>query len=257
MISGKGKHIEELNNFKSRRASFLKTDAPNVTSDIQEIFIEEPKLCTHCNKTGNQIFIEIACVTGKNKKFDAVGLYGCHFCKETTISYFNIEDVWFRDKDDNSIHQLKFYTVAEQLPKNNFNVELPEVIQNKYKNFTEVFTQSKTAEENDLHQLAGMGYRKSIEFLVTDFLKDYPTNDKVTAEWLENHQTTLKMKIDKLPNRRLKKTANAIAFIGNEETHYTVRNPDYNIHDMKKFIALLIKEIESELIYDEVENFLG
>ena len=256
-LGGEGKHVGEFNNIESRNVRFFNTDFVNAKIDSKEILIEEPKLCTHCNKTGQQFFIEMGCISGNDSKFDGIALYACPFCKETTVAFLLLIDAWAKHSDTNEIIQLEIFTVIEQLPKNSFDMDIPDTIQRIYKNFTEIFFQAKLAEEHNLHQLAGMGYRKSIEFLVTDFLMDYPSDETVIKEWLNNPRTTLKNKIDKLPTERLRKTANAIAFIGNDETHYTVRNPDYNIHDMKKFIALLIKELEGELIYDNVEDFFG
>lgn len=252
-----GKHKSEFNNIHRYNVNYFDTDIDNPETKVGYIDIEEPRICAHCNNTGTQVKIDIIIVSGKKSKYDAVAVYACQLCKESTINFFNFQLAWYNDSEDYETKQISILTVTDQLPQNTFNLDIPEIIQVKYTSFSEIFNQSKIAEDNGLNHLAGMGYRKSIEFLVTDFLKDYSDDKTVTSDWLDNPGTTLKEKINKLPTDRLKRTANAITYIGNDEAHYTVRNPHYNIHDMKKFIALLIKEIESELIYDEVEDFLG
>ena len=49
----------------------------------------------------------------------------------------------------------------------------------------------------------------------------------------------------------------AISFIGNDETHYVKRHPEYNIQDLKEFIKVLMSDFENELIFEKAEKLLS
>lgn len=249
------KDLSELNNVNHRKYINFFTDEGSKSSD--GYLIEEPRICMHCRNTGKQLFIDLIAITGKKNKFDALGVYGCSFCKESTISFYILEKVSITNTETNSKEYGETLFAVSYLPKDIFHNNISKRLQRNYSDFYEIYSQAEEAEEKNLNHLAGMGYRKAIEFLITDFLKAYPTDETVNKEWLENPQTRLNDKIKKLPNERLRKTANAITYLGNDETHYSIRHPNYNLSDMKRFIALLIKEIESEFIYEDIEDFLG
>lgn len=248
--------VKDLNNIEQDTIRFFDSSPEKMEIDIQSKAFEYPTICSFCNRTGDQECIEIIGISGEHE-FDAVGVFYCKYCKNSTVNFFINEKFYYMDEENAKTHYPYVLTVADQSPRLTYQNEIPEIVQAKYKDFFDIYNQAATAESSNLLHLAGMGYRKSIEFLVTDFLKDYPTDDSVTHEWLENPETRLKQKIEKLPNQRLIRTGTAIAYLGNDETHYTSRHPDFNLQHMKKFIGLLIKELESEFIYDNVESFLG
>ena len=149
-----------------------------------------------------------------------------------------------------------YYEVSQSFPKKYENAEIPELIQNNFSNFIEIYNQAKLAEESDLDQLAGMGYRKAIEFLVTDYLLKYPI-EGVEKDWLTNPKTSLISKINKLKNERIRQLATAITYLGNDETHYTRRHPDFDLDKMKAFIKVLLSDIENELIFEESTELIN
>lgn len=248
--------IEEANNVAIHYASFYKIDDGNPNVSHDSFPVEDPRMCMHCRNTGSQVKVELTVVTGVNKICDAVGVYACSLCKETTVHFFENKKFYFKSDDGRNTYP-KILVSKSTFPRDYYNVDIPTNIQTDFNRFSTIFQEAQTAEESGLSELAGMGYRKSIEFLVTDFLIKYPTTEDLTEEWLTSPRTTLKQKVDKLPNERLIKTGTAISYIGNDETHYSQQNPEYNIHDMKLFIKLLIKEVESEIIYSKVEDFFG
>lgn len=249
------RHLDSLNNLASKKIAIFDPSPDRKHVNYQNEIIEYPSICSFCNKTGEQKLVDISGISGEHN-FDAVGVFYCNLCKNSTINYFKNEKVYYTDEKNSKTEYLSVLVVSDQSPRLILENEIPETIQTNYPTFFDIYNQSIVAEKNDLLHLSGMGYRKSIEFLVTDFLKDYPTDDTVTKEWLENPKITLKMKIQKLPNQRLINTGTAIAYLGNDETHYTSRHPEFDLQHMKKFIGLLIKELESELIYHSVKNFL-
>ena len=100
-----------------------------------------------------------------------------------------------------------------------------------------------------------MGYRKSIEFLTTDYLLKNPI-EGVTEDWITSPKTTLIQKINKLDKPRLVTLGKAIAYLGNDETHYTRIHEDYSMDDLISFIDLFISEIESDLKFTKAEKLI-
>lgn len=84
----------------------------------------------------------------------------------------------------------------------------------------------------------------------------YPPED-VTIEWLQEPKTSLSAKICKLKNKRLQNLSRAISFLGNDETHYIRRHPEYDIETIKAFIKALLSDFENELIIEEAEKLLS
>lgn len=216
-----------------------------------DVTIDEPRLCNHCNNTGEQIFLSGVLTESNVEYYNAIGLFKCFYCEAITTHFLNrITD--FRKGE--------YYFSVDAIPKNtspiNTELSLNETIQLKFKNFVEIYQQAAKAEEANLDKIAGMGYRKALEFLVTDFLIQYPTSE-ITEEWLTDPKTTLGAKIEKFSNERIKKLAKAISFLGNDETHYTRRHPEHDTESIKMFIKALLSDVENEIILIEAEELLN
>ena len=107
--------------------------------------------------------------------------------------------------------------------------------------FVSIYNQSIEAESNSITQgLAGLGFRKSLEFLIKDYLIKYKHQNKNTIINLD-----LGKCVDKLDDD-LKDIAKASVWIGNDEIHYFRKNPEYDTETLKAFINCLVLEIDME-----------
>lgn len=115
----------------------------------------------------------------------------------------------------------------------------PKSVKTLSSSFVDAYSQASTAEKIGLIQIAGMGYRKSLEYLVTDFLL---ANNLVS----ENDAQSLMLSklIKKIPEEDIRDLALASAWIGNDETHYYRQNPEYGIKDIKEWIQAMVSYIE-------------
>lgn len=221
--------------------------------DTEEFKMNIPRICRHCHQTGEQTFIN-ATVIKKNMIDDPdisetnfVVFTGCSYCGNVT-QHFCTEYAEFGEYR---------YTLGKTIPeKPTTEIKIPGNISTISPDFIDIYKQATIAEKQQLTHLAGMGYRKSIEFLITDYLLAY-TPKGVTIEWIKDPNTSLSKKISKLKNERLKQLSRAISFIGNDETHYVKRNPDYDIQDLKEFIKVLMSDFENELIFEKAEKLLN
>lgn len=215
----------------------------------EEFDIEEPRICNHCDHTGEQIFISGVFCEVPIYDSKAICFFSCYFCMKISIHFMS----YIRT------HESEWLSTNDVLPKDNSNSKelffSPEMVE-KFPEFVNIYNQSQRAQDDGLNQIAGMGFRKALEFLVTDFLLSYPP-DGVDEEWLTDPKTSLSNKIEKLENQRIKKISKAISFIGNDETHYTRRHPEHDVESIKTFIKALLSDVENEMTLLEVEKLLN
>lgn len=212
-----------------------------------EFDMEEPRLCMHCNTTGIQVRLGCFATLGEKDIASGIALYSCQLCGSTTIHLLarrgDHMDPSFRSVDT-------IPAILEDHP------DIPSHFKENFPSFYKIYKQSHQAELEDLDQIAGMGYRKALEFLVTDYLLKYPV-ENVKSEWLTNPKTTLGNKISKIPSERIKKLSRAISFLGNDETHYTKQHPEHDINSIKAFIRALVSEIQNEIEFQRAEELLN
>ena len=179
-----------------------KYDFSSNSPENEELEVEIPRICRHCHQTGEQSFLNATVLQRYSEDEDAemldthfVVFTGCSYCGEVT-QHYGIEHY---------IYGNCTYTFGKTIPEaKTDDIQIPENVSSISPDFKEIYNQSLDAEKNELTHLAGMGYRKSIEFLITDFLLAYPP-EEVEKVWLKDPDTRLSEKINCLKNERLKK----------------------------------------------------
>lgn len=129
-----------------------------------------------------------------------------------------------------------------------------EIVNRVSEKFEEIYNQAKSAEESGLDKIAGMGYRKALEFLVKDYIiyKDPSLADEIKKKFLGK---CIKENVD---NPDLKAIAELAAWLGNDETHYERRWMEKDIGDLKQLIDIAIHwlemEVSSKTIIEEMKG---
>ena len=109
--------------------------------------------------------------------------------------------------------------------------------------FVQIYSEAHTAEESNLKEICGMGYRKALEFLIKDYAIKLHPDDEETIK-----STPLAKCIDSyIDNSRIKSLAKASAWLGNDETHYVRKHDDYDLESLKAFLKAAESFIDSEL----------
>ncbi|MBT9885529.1 DUF4145 domain-containing protein [Bacteroides thetaiotaomicron] len=111
-------------------------------------------------------------------------------------------------------------------------------------NFCEIYNQAYIAEQTNLMQICGTGYRKSLEFLIKDYLISTLPEDQHEA--IKNKFLNNCIR-DNISNINIKTVASRAVWLGNDETHYTRKWEDKDINDLKSIIELTLHWIESEI----------
>lgn len=203
----------------------------------EEITINEIGLCPLCNHAIDPQFISGIDVECEDDEYCCILIFRCTNCHDIFVT---------RHDRCNSFSRLE-WVYPNNAPMINFTDELKEISPQ----FIKIYSQAKFAEENSLDELAGIGYRKSLEFLIKDFLIAVQHEDET-----EIKKKMLGNCIELLENPQLKKASTGATWIGNDETHYERRNSDYNINHLKAFIQLTVGLINNEMISKELDRFI-
>jgi len=172
-------------------------------------------------------------------QLNVIVIFQCnsHQCKELFQGYYK--------KSSNSYES----TLKLQLLKTTYGTSkeytFEESILENHPDFTEIYNQSFAAEQLGLKQICGVGYRKSLEFLI----KRYAIKKKPEHETEIEKLFLLEVIKTYITDERIKETAIRAAWLGNDETHYKRRWEDKDLSDLKGILDLTISFIQSEYRY--------
>lgn len=208
------KIIKEMENFLSRKKSYIQ--------------FEEERICPVCKHAIAPTYV----TSTLNTERTATVVNYCCACQSVFITNYEVQ------KSGKSTGQIDYYdgNVLESLP-NRFKQEVfDENIVSLSPQFVKIYNQALAAETQGLDEIAGIGYRKALEFLVKDFaIHEHPNaiDDIKTvrlAKCIENY----------IDDQRIATLAEKSAWIGNDETHYVRKQEHRDVSDMKKFIKAML-----------------
>lgn len=107
--------------------------------------------------------------------------------------------------------------------------------------FIKTYLQSLVAENSGLDELAGMGYRKAIEYLVKDWAIQTKAEDKekIESSWLASV-------INDYYSGDLKEILERASWLGNDQAHYNRIFEEFDIDILKELIALIMVELDRQ-----------
>lgn len=144
--------------------------------------------------------------------------------------------------------RYKKYELLSVLPITPEPLTFPETIASLSPSFETIYNQANAAESYQLHEIAGAGYRKALEFLIKDYcISIHPPElkESILNKFLG---ACIREYID---DRRIKECAQRAAWLGNDETHYIRKWKDKDIKDLKILIRLTVNWIENVMLTDE------
>lgn len=212
------------------------------------VSFQEPNICPICSHS-----IEPILISSRFHKFSEpesylfTAFFECTFCRKSFISAYDL-----RFDHSTSSGSYYYYEATKELysvPSNFKKQTFPECITNNYPLFVKIYNQSLEAEHYGLDEIAGIGYRKSLEFLIKDFLIFHEGIDdsKVKPTALGACINTL------IDNPQLKTVASRATWLGNDQTHYEQKYIDKDINDLKLLIKLSVNWIEMIYLTEEAE----
>jgi hypothetical protein len=120
-------------------------------------------------------------------------------------------------------------------------------------NFVKIYSQASVAESIKLDQIAGLGYRKALEFLVKDYCiaEDLPAKAAIEKETLGS---TIGNRVSDV---NVKACAERAAWLGNDEAHYVRKWEDKDIKDLKTLIQLTSNWIQNSRLTKQYLTDMG
>lgn len=210
-----------------------------------------PDVCPYCNRILDPTFVAGYVL---ENPFDNEGnlyiLFFCPRCEDIFIANYSATY-------NGSIDKYTTYSLNNIYPSTIESQPFSKHISTLSKDFIEIFNQSSEAEKNNLFRICGIGYRKSLEFLIKDYLiyKNPDKEDDIKKLTLGKciNDYLCKSSDNNPFEQRIKILAEKSAWLGNDEAHYIRKHEDKDFNDLKKFIEIIISYINAELIVEEAE----
>jgi len=128
--------------------------------------------------------------------------------------------------------------------------DFSETVNSISENFRKIYNQAYFAEQNNLLEICGVGYRKALEFLIKDYIISNNPSERENVE-----RKMLGACISEYVNDdRIKSAAKRAVWLGNDETHYIRKWEGKNLEDLKRLIDLTIHWIEMETLSRQIEE---
>lgn len=211
---------------------------------------EFPSTCPHCGRSMSPIacFSEPFCDAYLNhyQQGTLVELFKCTFddCQRFFIVAYKITHYSGLEAQTRSV----IYSYSHS----HVPVNVPDKVNRVSSMFVKIYTQAVQAENAGLDEIAGIGYRKALEFLVKDYaVKAFP--DREEAIKSEKLGKVIADELGDFP--RLKKLAKAANWIGTDQTHYIQKFSDADLQSMKSFITSAALFIAADENADDAQEF--
>jgi hypothetical protein len=202
-------------------------------------YAENPNICPHCHVANEprQLF---AYFDRKVNKLISVWLCNYNKCNKVfAVSHIeNTNNEYVIERNLNGLPKGPIW------PKPIFDLKDGNTIgteNEEQSKFIKTYLQSLEAEANGLDEIAGMGYRKAIEYLVKDWAIHLNQNDKdkILGQWLS-------AVIKDYFFGDLKEILERATWLGNDQAHYNKLFEEYNINHLKELIDLIMVELDRE-----------
>lgn len=191
-----------------------------------------PTVCPHCSSSLQPIIKDNKLLTFSEESLLVISYVGncCNIPFYATYKYSN--------------SQASLLDIYPHLK----SIALPDKIKELSPRFANLYEQSYSAEQNDCIELAGSGYRNSIEILIKDF-----AINKLKAPENEVCKMSLYDAIGiYLTEVNLETSAaDVIRVLGNDYTHYQRKYNDIDFIVVKKYLEILIQQIDTKLLLME------
>jgi hypothetical protein len=161
-------------------------------------------------------------------------------CHETFFGFYT-----GRLEGNTFIYDFQKVSPATPAPPN-----FPDSVIHVSPDFVSIYNQAMASESAELDQIAGIGLRKALEFLIKDFsINQHPT------EAAQIRVMNLGPCITKYcDDARLKSAASRAVWLGNDEAHYTRKWINKDITDLKTLIRLSVNWIENVLLTQQYDK---
>lgn len=207
--------------------------------------IDEPDECPLCHFSIKPVILHTHSYFHDSEKYISE-MYLCNHCHKPFIALFECTNRAVQVEGFNlSKAELEYIGPKHFTPKT-FDAQISDLSPQ----FVKIYNQAAAAEAQELDEIAGIGYRKAIEFLVKDFaIHLHPDDtDTIKRKFLSSCIQ------DYITSPEIKTLATGAVWIGNDETHYIRRQEDRDVGDMKRFIQAMVYFVGMYLISEDASS---
>lgn len=193
-----------------------------------------PDDCPHCHKNitpsfissnsfSNEIELLFRCPNIPCQRY----FIGTYFRSDTPVmTKIDTYSATFKGISTSTLKEKKFAAVINDISPN----------------FVIIYNEAFFAEQNNLSEICGVGYRKALEFLI----KDYSILNSPDREEVIKKIPLASCIGEYVSDEKIKNVSKRAAWLGNDETHYVRTWIDKDLSDLKKLIDLTVHWIEME-----------
>ncbi len=192
---------------------------------------ETPHKCFKCNMAIRAVH-EDKYQYNNDKELQA--LFSCPGCLDYIIGVYTTTPPGYRLKD--------------VLPKRTIlSIDIDKEIMEISQRFSEIYIQAMSADTLKFNELAGMGLRKALEFLIKDYciFKYKEKEDEIKSSRLIDCMNSY------IDDNDIKEVAKRAAWLGNDESHYDKKWNDKDIEDLKELLDITIHFIVKKIKADK------
>jgi hypothetical protein len=140
------------------------------------------------------------------------------------------------------------YKVHSIYPQQKFRRRtFPDAVENISPAFVSIYNEALSAENSNLKEVAGAGYRKALEFLI----KDYCISEKNAEENKVKSSPLMRCIEDHIDSYKLKEMAKRAAWLGNDAVHYFTIWKTHDLQHLKELVKIMVNYIEDENTYQK------
>jgi hypothetical protein len=203
----------------------------------QQVSLDKiPDRCPICNLHGRPEYIASRVIEGL-QRYIGFMIFGCPAdkCRSLFLARYSVFP---------GSNPMKGALQSLSLPMFTDLTQFPENIRNVSPAFCEIYDQANKAEVNNLDQICGPGYRKSLEFLIKDYLINHTHQADTDAQVKIKSWFLGKVIEEFVDEDRIKKFAKRAAWLGNDETHYVRKWETKDVSDLKSLIKITVNFVD-------------
>lgn len=236
-------------------ATLIETYNLNNNNSVHKVSYEPVSICPCCKTTLKPTHVS-AVIYFDDDVFYLSTFEYCPACKNTFISKYKLTGYStpsvnepYKIRASNTNYMFANHLIScepNRFCKHIFDEKIIELSPQ----FDKIYNQALAAETASLDEIAGLGYRKAMEFLVKDFAIHLNPDDE---DNIKNQPLAQCIK-NYISSPDIKTLAERCAWIGNDEAHYVRVQEDRDVSDMKSFIQAMVFFIGMILITEDASS---
>lgn len=204
-----------------------------------------PDYCPLCKKSITPSFVLLH--KKNDDRYELLCKCPNNECDSLFFSVYEPESV-FTPFDQ--LYELNYYYPHSRSYKN-----FPDEITHLSPDFIEIYSQAHHAEQEKLDLICGVAYRKSLEYVLKDYIISLYPEEEEKIKKIHSIQHCINQYIN---DSDIKDMAERATWLGNDETHYIRKWRDKDINDLKNLIDLTIyfisMKIKAKVYKDEMSR---